>query len=109
MMPSAAHKTELNSTTHVPVKNSIEQSLLSRAICFSLLILWSLSFTALFMRFFPSKINWRHRNRIAPSVESFNEQARGNSVRSPVAPLITKSFPMCSRCNCWSAFNSSIP
>ena len=32
MMPSAAHKTELNSTTHVPVKNSIEQSLLSRAI-----------------------------------------------------------------------------
>jgi hypothetical protein len=33
MMPSAAHKTELNSTTHVPVKNSIEQSLLSRAIC----------------------------------------------------------------------------
>ena len=57
MIPSAAHKTELHSTTNVPVKNSIEQSLLSRAICFSLLILWSLSFTSLFMRFFSSKIN----------------------------------------------------
>jgi hypothetical protein len=87
MMPSAAHKTELNSTTHVPVKNSIEQSLLSRAICFSLLILWSLSFTALFMRFFPSKINWRHRNRIAPSVESFNEQARGQFRAFPSGPV----------------------
>ena len=83
MMPSAAHKTELNSTTNVPVKNSIEQSPFSRAICLSLLILWSLLFTALFMRFFPSKINWRHRNRIAPSVESFNERQGGNSVRSP--------------------------
>jgi hypothetical protein len=57
MIPSAAHKTELHSTTNDPVKNSIEQSILSRAIYFSLLILWSLLFTALFMRFFPSKIN----------------------------------------------------
>jgi hypothetical protein len=32
MMPSAAHKNELNSTTNVPVKNSIEQSPLIRAI-----------------------------------------------------------------------------
>src|SRR5262245_22172016 len=34
MMPSAAHETEPNSTTNVPVRNSIEQSPLSRDMCF---------------------------------------------------------------------------
>ena len=75
MMPSAAHKTELNSTTHVPVKNSIEQSLLSRAICFSLLILWSLSFTALFMRFSHRKSIGVIGTELRPQSSLFNEQA----------------------------------
>src|SRR5262245_58290058 len=34
MMPSAVHETEPNSTTNAPVKNSIEQSPLSRDMCF---------------------------------------------------------------------------